>query len=245
MPWSESTVRASRAPWPPGSLLAGLTEPAQQRLLALGAQCQYLDSGRVLIHEGDASRSVFLLLNGTVKMTAATDAGDALLAVRVGGDIVGELAALDGRPRLATITTAGPVIARVIGQPEFMGMLSRDPELAKTVAASVADKLRSATARRIDFAACDVLTRLARVLHELAERYGEHTPAGQTIGCPLTQTELATLIGASEPTVQRALRQFKKDGIVSTGYRETTVADMRRLRECAYPSRAGGPADQR
>jgi CRP/FNR family transcriptional regulator, cyclic AMP receptor protein len=244
MPWSEGTVRAARAPWPLGSLLAGLTEPAQRRLLALGARSQYVDSGRVLIREGDATTSVFLLLNGTVKMTAATDAGDALIAVRVGGDIVGELAALDGRPRLATVTTAGPVIARVIGRPEFMGLLSRDPELARTVAGSVADKLRTATARRIDFAACDVLTRLARVLHELAERYGEQTPAGRTIGCPLTQTELATLIGASEPTVQRALRQFKKDGIVSTGYRETTVADMRRLREYAYPSRADDPADQ-
>jgi len=43
------TVCDGRAPWPPGSLLAGLTEPARQRLLALGAKCQYTDSGRVLI----------------------------------------------------------------------------------------------------------------------------------------------------------------------------------------------------
>jgi CRP/FNR family transcriptional regulator, cyclic AMP receptor protein len=238
------TVCDGRAPWPPGSLLAGLREPAQKRLLALGAKCQYADSGRVLIREGDATTSVFLLLNGTVKATAATDAGEALLAIRVGGDIVGELAALDGHPRLATVTTAGPVIARVIGQGEFTSLLSRDPELARAVTGSVADKLRTATSRRVDFAAGNVLTRLARVLLELAERYGEQTSVGRTIGCPLTQTELATLIGASEPTVQRALRQLKADGIVSTGYRETAIADLPGLREYAYPGRPAGRADQ-
>lgn len=236
MPAKVAVPEGRRASWPRGSLLARLTEPAQRRLLDLGARCHYPDSGRVLIREGDATRGVFLLLNGIVKTTAATDAGDALLAIRVGGDIVGELAALDGGPRLASVTTAGPVVARVIGQAEFIDLLNRDPELARAVAGSVADKLRTATSRRIDFAACDVLTRLARVLLELAERHGEQTPAGQTIGCPLTQTELATLIGASEPTVQRALRQFKADGIVSIGYRETAVADMRRLRDCAYPA---------
>lgn len=241
----EVTVPDGRPPWPRSSLLASLSEPARQRLLTLGTRCEYISPGRVLIREGDDTTGVFLLLNGIVKAIAATDTGDALLAIRVGGDMVGELAALDGRPRLATVMTAGPVVARVARRAEFLGLLSRDPELARTVAGSVADKLRTATSRRIDFATCDVLTRLARVLLELAERYGEQTAAGRSTGCPLTQTELASLIGASEPTVQRALRQFKADGIVSTGYRETAIADMRRLRACAHPGTAAYPADQR
>jgi CRP-like cAMP-binding protein len=178
-------------PWPPGSLLFDLTEPARQRLLALGAKSQYADPGRVLIREGESSTVMFLLLTGTVKVTGATDEGDALLAIRVGGDVVGELSALDGRPRLATVTTAGPVIARVIGRAEFAGLLSRDAELAAAIARSVADKLRSATSRRIDFAGCDVTTRLARVLLDLAERYGKQATMGRTIGCPLAQTERA------------------------------------------------------
>ncbi|MCW2935656.1 MAG: transcriptional regulator, Crp/Fnr family [Actinomycetia bacterium] len=231
-----TTARAEQSLWPPGSLLAGLSEPARQRLLALGAKSQYADSGRVLIREGDGSTVVFLLLAGTVKVTGATDDGDALLTIRVGGEVVGELAALDGRPRLATVTTAGPVIARVIGRGEFSGLLTRDPELAVAVTRNVAGKLRSATSRWIDFAGCDVTTRLARVLLDLATRYGEQADAGLTIGCPLTQTELATLIGAGEPTVQRTLRQLRADGIISTGYRETAIIDMARLREYAFPN---------
>jgi CRP-like cAMP-binding protein len=62
------------------------------------------------------------------------------------------------------------------------------------------------------------------------------TLVGQTISCPLTQAELATLAGAAEPTVQRTLRQLKADGIISTGYRETTVRDMDALRRRAFPA---------
>src|SRR5262245_51002895 len=101
-------IPGGQAQWPTSSLLGSLTELAPQRLLASGVQCQYATSGRVLIRESTMTVGVYLLLSGVVKTTAATDAGEALLAIRVGGDIVGELATLDGSPRLATVTTAGP-----------------------------------------------------------------------------------------------------------------------------------------
>jgi len=206
---------------------------ARQRLFGLGAKRQYPDSGRILIREGETSSSVFLLLAGVVKVTGGTGGGEALLAIRVGGDMVGELSALDSRPRLATVTTAGPVIARVIGQGEFTSFLSRNPDVALAISRGVADKLRSATARRVDFSGCDVATRFARVLLELTIRYGQQTRAGTVIRCSLTQTELAALVGAAEPTIQRVLRQLRADGVVATGYRETTVLDVAGLRQRA------------
>jgi len=223
--------------WPPGSLLGGLPGLTRQRLLGLGVKRQYPGSGRTLIREGDSSSVVFLLLAGLVKVSGNTDGGEALLAIRVGGDVVGELAALDGRPRLATVTTAGPVIARVIAQADFLGFLARNPDVALSVTRGVADKLRSATARRIDFASCDAATRFARILLELADRYGQQAEGGTVIRCPLTQTELAALAGAAEPTIQRVLRQLRADGIVATRYRETTVLDIARLRSRAFPGR--------
>ena len=79
-----------RGPWPPGSLLAGLPEASRQRFLSLGTKRQYAGTGRVLIREGDHGVVAYLLLSGSVKVTAAADEGDALLAIRVGGDVVGE-----------------------------------------------------------------------------------------------------------------------------------------------------------
>src|SRR5581483_9178510 len=132
-------------PWPSGSLLAGLHSATRAAFLSLGVRRQYPESGRVLIREGDTTTSVYLLLAGWVKVTGTVDGQDALLALRVGGDIVGELAALDGRPRLATVTTAGPVVARAISRADFVGLLNRDPRLALAVTRGVSDKLRTAT----------------------------------------------------------------------------------------------------
>ena len=121
----------------------------------------------------------------------------------------------------------------MIGQGEFTSFLSRNPDVALAISRGVADKLRSATARRVDFSGCDVATRFARVLLELTIRYGQQTRAGTVIRCSLTQTELAALVGAAEPTIQRVLRQLRADGVVATGYRETTVLDVAGLRQRA------------
>ncbi|MEK8170702.1 cyclic nucleotide-binding domain-containing protein [Streptomyces sp. M19] len=67
------------------------------------------------MREAEESTFVLILLDGVVKATGRThDNRDALLAVRMGGDLVGEFAAVDGRPRSATVTTCGPVVARAV-----------------------------------------------------------------------------------------------------------------------------------
>jgi CRP/FNR family cyclic AMP-dependent transcriptional regulator len=229
------TVRGSLS-WPEASLLGGLGPGAQARLLSLGALTQYPAAGRVLIREGDATTFVLILLDGVVKATALTQDGrDALLAVRMGGDLVGELSSVDGGPRSATVTTCGVVVARVVSRAEFLDCTRRDPQIAQAVNASVVAKLRLANRRRIDFTGCDVRTRLARVLHQTAVAYGTKTGSGLLVRWPLTQPELATLAAAAEPTVHKALRELREAGVVSTGYRSIRVLDLDRLQAIAYP----------
>src|SRR6266516_1040925 len=83
--------------------------------------------------------------------------------------------------------------------------------------------------------ACDVPTRLARVLYEIAVTYGSRAGNRAVIRWPLTQPELASLAGGAEPTVHRALRELREGGVVSTGYRTITVLDIDKLHRIAYP----------
>jgi CRP-like cAMP-binding protein len=223
------TLSDLQARFPMGSFLAGLTPKAASALLALGTTREFAPE-TVLIHEGDTSTHAFLLLDGCVKVTGTTPEGQlALLAIRVGGDLVGELAAMDGQPRIATVTTAGRVRARIVAQAEFRRCLAAMPEVALAVSSSVGAKLRWATRRRIDFGSREVRIRLARVLVELAASYG--TPAGPHVklGVSLTQPELAALVGAAEPTVHRALALLRRENIIETGYRRLCVRDQARL----------------
>jgi CRP-like cAMP-binding protein len=220
--------------WPESSLLGGLAPAQRDRLLAVGVRVRY-PPDRVLIRESELTTFVLVLLDGVVKATGrAQDGRDVLLAVRMGGDLVGEFAGVDGQPRSATVTTCGPVLARLVTRAEFLACMRRDPELAHAINQAIVAKMRVANSRRIDFTGCDVPTRLARVLHEIAMTYGERAGDGVVIRWPITQPELATLSGAAEPTVHKALRKLRETGVVSTGYRTIKVEDLALLTSIAF-----------
>ena len=220
----------SRFDWPAGSLLGTLPASIQQGLLRLGVRQQF-EAGKVLLRQGERSTHAILMLDGFVKVTASTEAGDvALLDIRAGGDLVGELAALDGQPRSATVTAAGSVIVQLIDQAELSAYLRDNPDAWFAVTCGIAAKLRWATRRRIDFSGGSAMVRLMRVLIELAESYGKPgRGGGVAITASLTQPELAALVGAAERTVHKALAELRERGLISTGYRRITVLDPQGL----------------
>ncbi|MFJ8333262.1 Crp/Fnr family transcriptional regulator [Streptomyces sp. NPDC094437] len=223
-----------REEWPVRSFLGGLSEPVRTKLLGIGTRCRYLPE-EVLIHEGDRSNHVVLLRSGFVKVTARLDNGhEALLAIRVGGDIVGEMAAMDeGAPRSATITACGEIAASIVRESDLRIFLDSHPEAARAVNRIVVQRLRWANQRRVEFGGYPVKVRLARVLAELAASHGHPVPRGLVIGVDLTQPELAALTGSAEVTIHKALAELRRDGLITTGYRRTTVLDVNRLRATA------------
>src|SRR5690606_38852650 len=97
----------------------------------------------------------------------------------------------------------------------------------------VADRLRWANRRRLDFRGYPVKVRLARLLVELATTYGHPVDGGAVLGCRLTQPELAALTGAAETTVHKGLRELRDEGLLETGYGSTVIHDLPRLRHIA------------
>ena len=217
--------------WSANSLLSSLSQATKAELLSLGTWREF-EPGRVLVHENEPTTHVYVLLAGCAKVTATTpEGGFALLAIRAGGELIGELAGLDGQPRSATVTAITTVHARVMPQATFQNFLTRHGDAAVAISRSVGSKLRWATRRRIDFSGSRVRVRLARVLVELAPTYGWANDEG--IEIPLSQPELAAAVGAKEPSVHKVLTEFRRDGLISTGYGRITLLDLPRLREAA------------
>ncbi|MEV0586875.1 Crp/Fnr family transcriptional regulator [Nonomuraea sp. NPDC050310] len=218
--------------WPAGTFMSRLGESAREDLLSLGSPRSF-EPGDTLIHQGDRLRDeVYLLRSRTgstacVKVWAYLENGaEALLGIRVSGDVVGELAALRGTPRVATVAACSPVLATVISAEAFRAYLTRWPEAWNAVLRMVADQLDWANNRRLDTAGYGVPARLARALGELAERYGQERPQGRDTGVDLTQLELGRLIGAGEDAVGKAVQELKKAGLVRSGYRRLFVTDV-------------------
>ncbi|MBO3737827.1 Crp/Fnr family transcriptional regulator [Actinoplanes flavus] len=222
-------IRAGEPAWAPGSFLTLLTVAERDELLSLGTT-RRLPGGRHLLVEGRQDTQVEVIRQGHVKITTTVGGMPRLLAIRLPGDLVGELAAITGNGRIATVTTCGDVVSTVIRQAEFLNFVNRHPHVAAQVTAAVGRKLRWANDRRSEFSAFPVHVRLGRVLLEIATSCGEAVGDTLLIRVELSQTELASLVGAREDTVQRALRDLRREGLVRTGYRRITVLDAAALR---------------
>jgi CRP-like cAMP-binding protein len=96
-----------------------------------------VDAGRELTHEGRTGQEFIIVLDGEVEVRR----GDDVVARCGAGDYVGEIALIDDRPRTATVVATTAALLEVIGQREFAGLLSQEPEIAERIRATAAQRL--------------------------------------------------------------------------------------------------------
>lgn len=221
------------SPWPAETFLARLPEPSRQALLTQGVVRTY-PANHMMVRQGDSGNVVFFIMHGLAKVTARTENGrESLLAVRVKGDAIGDMAVLDGSARSATVVTCGVTVSRIIKGDAFLDYLQRHPSAALTLSTLMSDRLRWANQRRLEFSGYDSDVCLARMLLAMAARHGRPGPEGTDLGVPLTQAELGSLIGAKESTVQKILRDLSARGLVRTGHRRVVIIDLPGLTDFA------------
>lgn len=211
------------------SFLDALTEEEAADLHAAGRPCAYRP-GVTLFHEGDDAGPVVVLLSGRVKVATVAGSGrEAIIAVRGPGDLLGELSAIDGGPRAATVTTLEPTEALLIPGSAFASLLERHLRIALVLLRMVAGRLRYADSQQAQFATHDVVGRVAGRLLELAERFGVPEDGRVEIELPLSQEELAAWTGASREAVSKALHLLRSLKIVETGRKHITLLDPEAL----------------
>lgn len=217
----------------PGTFVA-LLEPEQwSRLKELGHPVRF-PARAVLMGEREQSDLVMILLGGHVKTTLVGDGGrEALLSLRDPGDVLGELSAIDGEPRVATVTAIDEVTALAVPAPLFRRHLETTPRVAVALLVVVTRRFREATLMRSQFGGSDTIARLAARLVELAQRYGTQTEDGILITLALSQEELGAWAGASRAGLANALRTLRELGWITTERRRILVRDLHSLRERA------------
>ncbi|WP_237153021.1 Crp/Fnr family transcriptional regulator [Oryzibacter oryziterrae] len=173
------------------------------------------EAGRTLFQAGDAGDRAYLLADGQVRMTLAT-AGGRELNVRVArrGDLVGEIAVLDGGERSADAVVLTDALAYVITAADLSGLFETRKGLARSVIALLCRRLRATTAQLEGIALHRIEVRLARYLLDRLD--GQTAPAGKRVPLEigLSQTDMARLIGASRPKLNVALGFLEKEGAI-------------------------------
>jgi CRP/FNR family cyclic AMP-dependent transcriptional regulator len=214
-----------------GEFLSMLTDDEIGALRAAGRPRRW-DRGATVMSEGDTSDWVLVLTEGRVKVSSHTSSGtEVVLAVRGPGGLLGEMSAIDGSPRSATVTALEPISGIVVR--DFAGFLQDHGRVAVLLMRMITGRLRDADRKRIEYGAFDTTGRVATRLIELAERYGEQTNSGVRVALPLSQDELAGWTGASREAVSKALRSLRDRGLIETGRRRVVIHDLEGLRKRA------------
>ncbi|MFD3520904.1 Crp/Fnr family transcriptional regulator [Streptomyces sp. NPDC058653] len=203
--------------------LARLEATEREGLLTLGREMRFARRA-VLLREFEPSAHILLVLQGWTKVTTTAPNGYVmLLALRGPGDIIGESAALTGRPRSATVTALEPVRAAVIDHDGFRKYLAEYPEAMLQLLGLASDRSRAGDRRRLEFASLTVRERLAALLLELARTHGRTIPEGIELAVPLSKMELAGSIGASREMVQRLFKELRERKVIMTGRRTLII----------------------
>jgi CRP/FNR family cyclic AMP-dependent transcriptional regulator len=215
------------------SFLDALTEEEAADLHAAGRRRAY-GPGVTLFHEGDDSGPVVVILGGRVKVATLGGGGrEAIIAVRGPGDLIGELSAIDGGPRSATVTTLEPAEVLLVPGSAFAALLERHLRIALVLLRMVAGRLRYADSQQAQFATQDVVGRVATRLLELGDRFGVAEDDRIVIELPISQEELAAWTGSSREAVSKALQQLRALHVLETGRKRITVLDADALRRRA------------
>jgi len=144
------------------------------------------------VRQGEACAGPFAVEFGVLRVSVVDDDGRELIVDLAGpGDVVGGRA---GEPAAWTVRAVGPVRLRPAPADARDTTSERLLQLA------------------LQLAWCAVSERVERRLADLAERLGHPAPGGTAIGVPLTQDDLAAMVGASRESTNRALRVLVERG---------------------------------
>jgi CRP-like cAMP-binding protein len=208
--------------------------PAEEEALRARGMPRSFSKGTAIFHQHGVADRVIVVTRGCVKLSCLSEDGrEVILAIRGPGDLLGEMSALDGRPRSATATALDPVEALAVPAPDFVAFLERHPRVALVLLRMLGARLREADAMRVELSARDSTSRVAARIVELCERFGAEVGAQVQIELPISQEELAGWTGCSRDSVVKALQTMRGLGWIQTGRRRITVLSLDDLRRRA------------
>ncbi len=185
----------------------------------------------LIFRQGDESREVYIVMNGMVRIFRISPAGsETSIDIFSAHDVIGEMAAIDYRPRSATGKAISPVSLLAMSQERFLYHLRTMPGLALGLANVLSLKLRWTAAFAESIAQFDAAGRLLHIFLLYNERYGKEIENGEKyeLDLALTQSDLASMVGARREWVNRILGDRRKRGLIDFDRGIITILDLPR-----------------
>jgi len=187
-------------------------DEAGRRRLAEHAHRRSYAAGQKLFPFGSPGNSMMAIVTGTVRISRPAPGGKEVILGEMGpGQVLGEIAILDGGARSAEATAITKCEVLVLERRDVIPFLETDPKVCLKLLELLCGKLRRSDERMTDIGFAELSVRLAKTVLSYS---GADRPGAKKTRLSLTQTELADMIGATRESVNRQLREWQKLGIV-------------------------------
>jgi CRP-like cAMP-binding protein len=182
---------------------------------------QRFSKGEAIFRVGDQAESLHLLSEGTVAISAATPQGDTVtLDVLAPGDAFGEQALVSAAStRSATAIALQPAQTLRLNRVDFEALLTEHSGLLRMVVQVLETRLRATSNNLVDALYLPVETRVYRRLSRLGAIYARGV-------IPLTQDDLASMVGTTRQSLNKVLRKAQDDGLLSLARGRISVTDL-------------------
>ena len=211
------------------------SELEDNALADLARQChrRQFRKNEAIFHEGDPGHTMYIVCAGRVNVQKETSDGETVhIAHRGPGEHFGELALIDGKPRMADVMTAEQTELLTLHRDAFIRCIEERPRIALKIMAALADRLREAADYLENLQQMDVLGRVAAALAERLQAGSTPEPGGgKRLTARVTQQQLADEVGATRESVNRALANLKETHVVRAEGRALIVLEENRLRK--------------
>lgn len=195
-------------------LFSGLTEE-QLNALARYVRHRSFEERDVIVRRDSPGDALYILSSGKVKVTCPTDEGETIITVFSAGDFFGEFSVLDGAERSADVVALEKTEVLVLSTEDVHAIINAYPSIAIALLRELAGRLRRSTEWIRSLSSQDVYGRIAAQLLHLSRVHGVDVGDGRLIRLRLTQNDLASIVGASRESVNKAMGYFKSKGHIS------------------------------
>lgn len=207
------------------------------RIADIEAACDWREYGphQQIIDRQSDSRDVFFVVDGSVRVVNYSLSGREVSFEDIPeGGYFGELAAIDGEPRSATVVALNKTTVATLRPEPFMKMVLADAELAQSLFCRLAHVVRQSTERIFDLSVLGAHNRVyAELLRLTGDNVDEETDTGEIKPIPI-HADIASRVSTTRETVARVLSELTKAGLVTREKNRLIITDVERLRDMVH-----------